>query len=91
MFQHFWRRWSNEYISSLQQRFKWKVKRDNLKVSDLVVIKDELLPPMKWKLGRVCETFSGTDGCVRVVNVKTASGVYKRSIAKLCPLLSSDD
>jgi len=91
IFQHFWNRWSNEYLSSLQQRFKWKTKRENMTVGDLVLVKDELLPPMKWKLGRITEVHPGSDMCIRVVTVKTATSEYKRSIAKLCPLLSSDE
>lgn len=31
--QKFWRRWSNEYSNTLQQRSKWKCKKDNLKFS----------------------------------------------------------
>jgi len=47
MFQHFWSRWNNEYLSSLQQRFKWKQKRRNLQIGELVIIRDETIPPMK--------------------------------------------
>lgn len=36
------------------------------------------------KMGRVIETYLGCDGKVRVVLVKTSSGVYKRSINKVC-------
>ena len=77
LFQHFWKRWSNEYLSNLQQRFKWKQKRSNLVTGNLVLVKDELLPPMKWKLGRVIATRPGSDLCVRVATVKTVSGEYK--------------
>jgi len=91
LFQHFWKRWSNEYLSSLQQRFKWKAKRQNLQEGELVIIKDEQLPPMKWKLGRITAVHPGNDSCVRVVTVKTLNGEMKRPIAKLCPLLYNDD
>lgn len=47
MFQHFWKRWSEEYLSNLQQRFKWKNQRADLQVGDLVVVKEEDVPPMK--------------------------------------------
>lgn len=42
--QHFWARWSREYISELQQRCKWTTQSGTLKVNDLVVIKDDNQP-----------------------------------------------
>ncbi|KAJ8704741.1 hypothetical protein PYW07_011929 [Mythimna separata] len=39
--QHFWKRWSTEYVTELQQRTKWKVRRRELKIDDLVLIKDD--------------------------------------------------
>jgi hypothetical protein len=91
LLQHFWSRWSAEYVSSLQQRFKWKSKRENLAVNDLVLIKDEALPPTKWKLGRIVKVHPGADSLVRVATVKTAESEFKRPITKLCPILSGDN
>jgi hypothetical protein len=91
LFQHFWNRWSAEYLSTLQQRFKWSAKRENLQEGDLVIIKDETLPPMKWKLGRIIATHPGADSLVRSVTVKTSTSEYKRPIAKLCPILFNDE
>ncbi|XP_035230645.1 uncharacterized protein LOC118202587 [Stegodyphus dumicola] len=45
MFQSFWKRWSYEYISNLQRRSKWLKVQPNLKVNDLVIIKEDNLPP----------------------------------------------
>ena len=39
-----------------------------------------------WKTGRVTEVFPGSDGLVRVANVKTEEGTYLRPIHKLCSL-----
>jgi len=89
--QHFWKRWRVEYLSTLQQRFKWKNKCDNIRVGDLVIIHEENIPPMKWKLARVVEVHSGADGAVRVVSLKTASGSYKRPIVKLTPILFNNE
>ena len=91
MVQHFWKRWSNEYLVNLQQRHKWATKRDNVNLNDLVLIKDETLPPMKWKLGRVIQLHPGHDECVRVVTVRTGTGEFKRPITKICPLLDAED
>jgi len=84
--QHFWRRWSSEYITQLQQRHKWKTNHSNLSIGDLVLIHDNDLPPFKWRLGRISAVHPGTDGVVRVASVKTATGVIKRAVVKLAPL-----
>ena len=86
MVQHFWNRWSAEYLTSLQSRSKWRVSQKNLEVGDLVLIKNENLPPLQWKLGKILKTFPGKDNKVRVVEVKTQTGELIRPIAKLCPL-----
>ncbi|GBM66014.1 hypothetical protein AVEN_39181-1 [Araneus ventricosus] len=71
---------------ALQQRNKWMIKKQNLKVGDMALIKEENLPCCKWILGRIVDVFYGKDNVVRVVNVKTHSGIYKRSISKIAPL-----
>lgn len=71
MTHHFWKRWSKEYIVSLQQRPKWKTIADNLKIGDLVVMKEDNLPPTKWALARIMALHPGSDQLVRVVTVKT--------------------
>lgn len=40
----FWQRWRNEYISNLQTRTKWTQPSDNLKINDLVIVKEDNLP-----------------------------------------------
>ena len=89
--QHFWRRWSSEYLTSLQQRFKWTSKRADLQVGDLVIVKEDNLPPNKWKMGRVILVHPGEDALVRVVTVKTGTGEVKRPVVKLCPILFNDE
>ncbi|CAG7824828.1 unnamed protein product [Allacma fusca] len=84
--QHFWRRWSSEYIARLQQRPKWLNLRATLKEGDLVLVKDERLPPLKWKLARILQGHPGPDGVTRVYTLKTADGVLKRPLVKLCQL-----
>jgi len=88
--QDFWRRWSREYLTSLQGRVKWKTEKPNLTINDIVLIQDNNTPPLKWKLGRVIETHTGADDRVRVVTLRTASGICKRPINKLCKLPTND-
>ncbi|GFW98015.1 hypothetical protein TNCV_1806661 [Trichonephila clavipes] len=42
--------------------------------------------PLDWPMGRILEVFPGSDGLVRVVNVKTSTGILKRAITKVVPL-----
>ena len=81
--QHFWDRWSTEYLTSLQPRIKWNVKRDNLQIGDLVRIKNETTPPGTWPLGLIAQVHPGRDGLVRTVTVRTASSEFQRPIAKI--------
>lgn len=81
--QHFWQRWRHEYISTLQQRFKWTSRCENIQLGTLALIVDELLPPAKWSLARVVELHTGKDGLVRVATLRHKSGLIKRPICKL--------
>ncbi|UYV66889.1 hypothetical protein LAZ67_4003244 [Cordylochernes scorpioides] len=81
---HFWTRWSQEYVSQLQQRSKWCKPQPNIKEGSLVLIKNEQQPPLAWKIGRISKVFPGDDARIRVVEVKTANGTYRRLIVKLC-------
>ncbi|XP_018368372.1 PREDICTED: uncharacterized protein LOC108764576 [Trachymyrmex cornetzi] len=84
--QHFWKRWSKEYVSELQQRTKWKENSSQLKEGTMVLIKEENLPPCRWRLGRVTSIHPGRDQVVRVATVRTSTGTVHTTIAKLCPL-----
>ncbi|XP_078051910.1 uncharacterized protein LOC144478064, partial [Augochlora pura] len=58
---------TRDYLTHLQNRYKWRTTQENLKVDDLVVIQTPLLPPNNWEMGRIEEIFPGKDGNVRVV------------------------
>lgn len=84
--QHFWARWSSEYLSNLQQRKKWTKQTQNISVGSLVLLKEDNTPPLSWCIGRVTKLHSGSDGLTRVVRVKTSLGEVTRSVSKICPL-----
>lgn len=86
-----WKKWSNQYLSTLHSRTKWTRQRDNLAVGTMVLLKEENLPPLKWQLGRVTKVRFGKDGNVRVAVVKTKDGVYERGISKICILPIKDN
>ena len=75
----FWRRWTREYLPTLQERKKWNQTRRNLKVGGLVLLTDESFPRGKWPLGRVLEVFESRNGLVRSVKIKTSSTVATRA------------
>ncbi|XP_066137644.1 uncharacterized protein [Euwallacea fornicatus] len=84
--QHFWKRSSKEYISELQQRVKWKIRQQDVQEGVLVLVKDDNLPPSKWRMGRVVAVHLGQDGVNRVATLRTSSSLVKQSFSKICPL-----
>jgi len=83
--QRIWKRWHQEYLNTLQQRTKWTQKSKNLQVGDLVLVQLNT-PPLTWPLARVTAVNPGSDGVVRVVNLKTSNGNLTRPSHKLYPL-----
>ncbi|XP_031634329.1 uncharacterized protein LOC116347753 [Contarinia nasturtii] len=86
MVQHFWDRWKNEYLVTLQERKKWRKEKENIKIGQLVILKSENFPPSSWAMGRICELLPSKDGLVRTVIVETATNKFKRPVQKLCIL-----
>lgn len=89
--QRFWKQFYFSYLSELQNRNKWLQAECNIKIGDLVIIKDEATPPLFWPLGRVIGTnVNKTDGLVRSVDVRTSKSQYTRPIHKLILLPSKN-
>ncbi|XP_077978766.1 uncharacterized protein LOC144434185 [Glandiceps talaboti] len=86
----FWKRWTHEYLPSLQQRQKWLETKPNVAVGDIVLIADENTPRCAWPMAKVIEVMPDNKGLVRRVKVKTRSNVLERPIHKLCILLEAD-
>ncbi|GFY25879.1 uncharacterized protein TNCV_1916291 [Trichonephila clavipes] len=51
----FWRKWKIDYLSNLQNRTKWKSPNNNFKVGEIVIIKEDNIPPATWPLGILIE------------------------------------
>ncbi|KAJ8719806.1 hypothetical protein PYW08_011981 [Mythimna loreyi] len=90
--QHFWKRFSNEYITTLQQKTKWSTASSELKLGSLVLIKDKTLPPLRWALGRCVAVFPGThDQVARVADIRIKGGtIIRRAFNNICPLPEAD-
>lgn len=89
--QHFWNRYYLEYISNLQKRNKWHHSTGrSLQLGDLVVIKEDRLPPNRWLLGRISRLHPGSDGIARVAEVTTSTGILRRAYNRLCLLPTQD-
>lgn len=93
MRQYFWKRWRDDYLSQLQQRPKWCREQPNLEIGEMVLVQDDRLSSSKWPLGRIVAVHPGNDGFVRVVSVRTATGIYKRNVTKISrlPVTSKDE
>ena len=100
----FWKRWQQEYIQNLTTRQKWTTPRPNLKVDDVVIIKEDSEPRNTWRLGRVIQIFTGNDGLVRSVQLAVADrllddkgrrrsppSILKRPVHKLHLLIAQED
>lgn len=85
--QGFWKRWSRDYIGALQERTKWRSSKGQyLRVGDMVLVKDDRLPPCQWRMGRIVSCCQGRDGITRVAEIRTAKGIIKRAFNNICPL-----
>ena len=99
----FWSRWRKEYLLSLNERQKWNTPRRNVKVGDVVIIKDDSSPRMNWPLAIVNRAQPEEDGLVRKVEVTVGTNkldkqgkrisslsVLERPIQKLVVLVENE-
>ena len=87
----FWKRWSKEYITQLQERQKWVRPKPNVKVGNIVLIANESVPRNQWLMARVIETLPDHNGYVRQVKLQTKTNILLRPVHKLILLLEADE
>jgi len=46
--QHLWKKWSRDYLHQLH---KWPMESNNIQRGTVVLMKDDYVPPLQWKLG----------------------------------------
>ncbi|XP_060846095.1 uncharacterized protein LOC132925744 [Rhopalosiphum padi] len=82
-----WKKWSREYLNQLQERKKWSgEKGPKLDIDTVVLVRDENISPLNWKLGRVTKVQRGPDDIIRSAEVKLVNGCITRAVRNLCPL-----
>ena len=87
-----WDRYRNEYLPTLNSRKKWQTTTDrSLQQGDLVWLVEDSDKRGYYNLGRITETFEGSDGVIRSAKTRTKDGYYKRPVVKLAPVLPTDD
>ena len=89
---HFWKRFTTEYLAELRERHITKTQRQSkqmINVNDLVLIKEDKLPRSKWRMGVVKEITSSKDGEIRAAVCRTIVNkklyLIKRPINLLYP------
>ncbi|XP_018314711.1 uncharacterized protein [Mycetomoellerius zeteki] len=80
---HFWQRWSREYLYILTARLKWTKPETPPRVGSLCLLWSETKPPCRWPFARITKLHPGDDGTVRVVTLRTASSELIRPLVKI--------
>lgn len=87
----FWKQWKRDVFPALIPRKQWCHEKRNICTDDIVVVYDENSIRGKWCVGRVTDVYPGDDGRVRNVQVKTATGTYRRPVSKVAVIHPKDD
>ncbi|CAD7083685.1 unnamed protein product [Hermetia illucens] len=85
--EEFWKPWSQEYLTGLQQRNNGKTMAENIQEETIVIIKEDNILTIKCPLQRIIKVHDGDDGLARAAEMRTKSGILKRAIHKLTPLV----
>ncbi|XP_077280506.1 uncharacterized protein LOC143907537 [Temnothorax americanus] len=88
---HFWSRWSHEYINGMTSRPKWTKPEDAPAVGSLCLVRAESTPPSRWPLARIIRVHPGDDGIVRVATIRTSTSELVRPLCKLVLLPGTED
>ena len=75
--QQIWRSWRAAYLQSMNIFSKWRQSHPNLKEGDVVILRDETLVRRSWPLGLIVKTYPGSDGRVRVVEVRCRTTIHR--------------
>ena len=79
----FWKIWIRDYFPSLYVRQKWHIQKRQVKVGDIVLIKDTNAVRGNWQLGQIDKLHYGNDNVCRKVGIR-----YKIPVNKRCNIIS---
>lgn len=87
----FWSYWKKDYLQGLQSRRKWKNNQRNVKIGDIVLLKDKNAHRNDWPTGIVESVLLSDDGLVRKANIRVIKDgkpvTYLRPINEMVLLL----
>ena len=93
----FWCRWCKEFVHTLQERQKWATKRQNFRINDIVLLKEDA-PRNQWPLCKIIKIYPDNQGIVRIVTLLLGIGdnnnreqTLERPISKLVLILEAND
>ena len=90
----FWKRWSSQYLASLQVRRNCTRLQRNIQEEDAVLLKDRGLHRNNWPVGLITKATSSSDGQVCKVDVRVwrdgKRHVYSRPISEVTVLLENN-
>ncbi|XP_058827450.1 uncharacterized protein LOC131687383 [Topomyia yanbarensis] len=84
--QQFWSHWKKEYLQELLKDTRGWKRNNEIVPGRMVILVDEMQPPVRWPLARIAAVLPGKDHLARVVLLRTARGIITRPIAKICLL-----
>ncbi|XP_076765048.1 uncharacterized protein LOC143432162 [Xylocopa sonorina] len=73
-------------IQSLFYCSKWTKGSHQITEGKIVLLNEENTQSMQWPLGRIIQTYPGSDGIERAITVRTASNKFDLTVKKLVPL-----
>ena len=80
---HFWSRWIQEYLTTLHLRQKWIRPQRDVRVGDLVLVREKRIPRGLWPIAVVKKVILGREGRVRTVEIKTKDTVLTRPVVNI--------
>jgi hypothetical protein len=75
---------------NFSNRYRWSHYVPEPKIGDIVLVKEDDLPPSKWLYGIITEKHPGMDNITRVVSLKCKGVLIKRPVSKICVLPITD-
>lgn len=91
----FWKRWRQEYLTTLQPRRKWTKERCDVQVGDVVLLKESQVKRNERPTGLIVKPIPSGDNKIRKVEIKVVkhgtTKVYLWPVSELVLLLPKEN